>query len=70
MRHSDASTLIRELTKIREEQGLTQYELGRRIGARSDLICKWERLHVAPGMNSFFRWAEALGYEFDLFKTQ
>jgi len=69
MRHLDLRILIQELRKAREEEGVTQYEVARRMGARADHVYKWESFYITPGANSLFRWAEALGYEFDMIKV-
>lgn len=57
----------KELTKRREELGLSRAEVARRLalaghskGATSSLICQWERGDTCPKATTFYALAEIL----------
>lgn len=65
-----AETLIEELTAIRLELGWSQHEVTARIGCSSSNLRNWESKLASPTLDYLCRWAEVLGYEFDLHKLK
>lgn len=54
------------LRQIRLEKNITLAELSTAIDTWPKTISEWENNKVSPMLNSLERWANALGYEFDL----
>ena len=54
------------LRQIRLEKNITLAELSTAIDTWPKTISEWENSKVSPMLNSLERWANALGYEFDL----
>ena len=59
--------LISELVAIRKEKGISRRELARVLDASPNSVEAWELMTVpAPSIRRIIKWAEFLGYEFDL----
>ena len=57
-------TLIK---KLREENGLTQAELGSKIGTDGNLVSRWERNKAIPSHNYILRLSEVFDKPIDFF---
>lgn len=64
------SFIPRELTKIREELGLSRRDLAHLLSRDPSLIRQWEEGITNPSLRSLELWAKALGYELDLIKIE
>jgi len=64
------SPIIAELRRIRKEQNLTQVALGAAMDGFTNSIPKWENGYSEPTISHVEAWADALGYELDLFKKE
>ena len=61
----------RAVKRLRRSQGVSQGELGRRVGLRRTYLSRVENDHVMPGPRIVFQIARALGVEIgDLFRPQ
>jgi transcriptional regulator with XRE-family HTH domain len=63
--------IIKQLRKIREEQGLSQDAVSMALGHagnKGSYISQVERGKYSPGMAVVMTWADALGYELVLVK--
>ena len=59
--------LISELVAIRQEKGISRRELARVLEASPNSVEAWELMTVpAPSIRRLIKWAEFLGYEFEL----
>lgn len=65
-----AETIIEELTTIRRELGWSQHEVTARMSCSSSNLRNWETKTAMPTLDYLCRWAEVLGYEFDLHKLK
>ncbi len=61
-----AELILTELANLRKELKLSQAELSRRMTVSEPTIRNWELKYAQPNLNRLVRWAEVLGYEFDL----
>ena len=66
LRARGTEILITELINLRKESNLSQAALARRIEITENTFRHWEDFHTSPTTDNLVRWAEALGYEFDL----
>lgn len=57
----DKLKLIRKLRRLREEQGVTQGQLGERLGLAQSGVARFERGTPIPSWDLIIRVAEALG---------
>ena len=57
----DAAPLVVALRDERMRRGLTQEELGWRIGVQACQLSQWERGLKDPGLRSLMRWCGAMG---------
>lgn len=65
--------IIADLKTAREEQGLSQAELGRRLGygtGGQGIVARWETDGRDPNTESLTKWAGALGYTLALVKQR
>lgn len=60
------SPIVKLLREIRIEKKITLSNLARNLGTSYGNIADWERGVHEPKVSSLEKWAEALGYEFDL----
>lgn len=58
--------LVAALTQAREEQHLSQRELGRILGRAQSQISRWESGASHPRWSDLVMWADVLGYEIAL----
>jgi transcriptional regulator with XRE-family HTH domain len=58
--------IIKLLRQIRIEKRISQKELALSIGFGENQVANWERGIYGPTLANAIRWAEALGYEFDM----
>ena len=58
----EVDPLVRILIRMRVRKGLSQREIGRRIGTSSASVCDWERGLHEPMLSNLNAWAAALGY--------
>jgi transcriptional regulator with XRE-family HTH domain len=70
MIHHALESILTDLRNIREESKRTRAEIARAIDVAPSSIEKWERFMSPPNGENLVRWAEALGYEFDLHKKE
>lgn len=63
---SRAVPLIRELRDARLAKGLSQEEVGYRIGVRQDQISGWEVGRTAPTLRLLVNWCAALDMKLTL----
>lgn len=54
-------TIAERLRRAREAQGVTQAEVGRRLGVAAGTVAAWESGAVEPSVGTLRRWAEAVG---------
>lgn len=52
---------LTSVRRLREEQGLTQEELARRVGVSPPAVSKWERGLAFPSMGKVVKLAEVFG---------
>ncbi len=55
------------IKKLREEKGLTQAELGSKIGTDGNLVSRWERNKSIPSHNYILRLSEVFDKPIDFF---
>lgn len=60
------SNLPKILKEIRLERGLTCADVAGIMDTTNEMIARWERGDNVPSLTFLERWADALGYEFDL----
>jgi transcriptional regulator with XRE-family HTH domain len=60
------SPIIRELTAIRLERGLSMNQVAADLTVNCSCLSDWERGHHSPTLRNLERWAAVLGYELDL----
>lgn len=65
-----AQMWVARLKTARKDQGVTQKQLGARIGVGKSLIRNWECGIHLPSVPSLMAWAEALGFDLQLVPTQ
>ncbi len=53
--------LAAALRRLRERQGLTQWELARRLGSSQSRVAKTEAAHPSVSLDLLIRWLLALG---------
>lgn len=53
--------LARALRRLREHQGLTQFELARRFGSSQSRVAKTEAAHPSVSLDLLIRWLLGLG---------
>jgi transcriptional regulator with XRE-family HTH domain len=58
--------LINLLAKRRKELGITQRELGKRLGVAARTLLRWETHETDAPTMDLFRWVEALGLKVDV----
>jgi len=61
-----AKEFIAMLREIRIEKGLSQEAVASLSGFGLNQIWNWENHQTCPTLANVIRWADALGYEFDL----
>ena len=61
-----AKEFIAMLREIRIEKGLSQEAVASLSGFGLNQIWNWENHQTCPTFANAIRWADALGYEFDL----
>ena len=61
-----AKELIAMLREIRIEKGMSQEAVASLSGFGLIQIWNWEHYKTCPTLANVIRWADALGYEFDL----
>lgn len=59
-------TVITQLRRAREHQGLTRPQLAKKIGVAWISISKWESCWNKPKFHLLLAWAQALGYEISI----
>jgi len=62
--------IIKLLRQIRLEKRIGQEELAISMGLGENQVANWERGVYVPTLANAIRWAEALGYEFELMLIQ
>lgn len=62
--------IIKLLRQIRLEKRIGQEELAISIGIGKNQVSNWERGVHTPTLANAIRWADALGYEFELMLIQ
>lgn len=65
MKRRRRRVLHARIKSLREERGLTQEELGQRIGTDKAAVCHWENGDYAPNSHSLPLLADALGVTID-----
>ena len=55
--------LVAELVNAREEAGITQRQLGERLGVIQNTVDGWENGRSTPKVAGLILWADALGYD-------
>lgn len=53
------------IRRLRQERGLCQEELGRRIGASKQSVSNWENGNIAPSIDLLIRLADFFGVSTD-----
>ena len=56
-------TIARQLIAARTRVGLSQAEVARRMGTTQSAVARMESGQRLPGMNSLYRYANAVGYK-------
>lgn len=59
----DAGPLVLHLRGVRMGRGITQEELGFRMGIQASQLSQWERGLKDPGLRSLTAWCAALDFE-------
>lgn len=57
------SSIVAELARIRNENGLSRRYVARGAGVRMQIVGHWEKGNIVPSPESLSKWANALGYE-------
>lgn len=60
------ASLIAFLRQERQNQGLTQHALAKKIKTTQSTISDWENETMFPTMDNLYRWAEALNVTFSV----
>lgn len=67
----EVDPIVAQLQQIREEAGVSQTEIGRRLGMTTYSNCsEYERGVMSPNLRAVRAWAEALGYDLVLRKKR
>lgn len=53
------------IRRLRQERGLNQEELGRRVGASKQSVSNWENGNIAPSIDLLIRLADFFGVSTD-----
>lgn len=57
-----ADPIVRVLAEERQRQGLSQAEMGQRLGRHGSTVSAWERGVREPRLLELHRWADVLGF--------
>jgi transcriptional regulator with XRE-family HTH domain len=67
---TEAERFPGRLRELREQAGLTQQELGERVGVTWEAISRWERGTREPSWSNVVALANALGVSCDAFRQE
>lgn len=63
---NDVDFIVGELAKLRKEKGLTIDDLAADAEVSLNKLWQWEHKKQFPSLPNLVKWADALGYHFDL----